>query len=157
MSSSLKPCVFLSNRVVAETLALSPVQGKHPLQPFSNQAKDAGVPITILEDNVVVNDAEVHRHEADLWVCLEGEVEFIVGGTLVNPWAKDLGEGKKDDREIKAKEIADGTSYLLGKGDVLWIPAGQPHSHRTTGTARLYVIKVSQPEIDLADVPGWGA
>ena len=31
---------------------------------------------------------------------------------------------------------------ILKQGDWLWIPAGEPHQHSATGTARLVIIKI---------------
>ena len=148
----LKKSVLIKRGQFDESLKNSPEQGKRLLDPLKTFTGEQGVPLNILEDHQVSNDAEVHRHEDDLWYCLEGEVTFVYGGELVEPWAK---EG--DDREIKAKEITNGTESLLTKGDWLYIPAGQPHSHRTEGTARLVIIKLpAKEEVPLEAVPGWG-
>ncbi len=146
--------MFIPKSVTNETLAVPPTKGKRLLEPFKSAS--GGPHIFLLEDHEVVNDAEVHRHEADLWICLEGEVKFIVGGEMVNPWAKQLPDGGEDTREIKAKEIANGTKYTMRAGDVLYIPAGQPHVHNTDKTARLYIIKIPTLEmVPLEEVPGW--
>ncbi|MDB5189492.1 MAG: Cupin 2 conserved barrel domain protein [Parcubacteria group bacterium] len=148
--------VFIPKSVIDATLATPAVEGKRQLDPLKALALAGGVPINILEDTNISNDVEVHRHEADLWICLEGEVEFIVGGTLVEPWVKQLADGGTDDRELKSKNLEGGTSHVLRVGDVLWIPAGEPHLHRTTGTARLYIIKVPSAElVPLTYVRGW--
>ncbi len=150
MANNLPDCVFIPKSVTDETLAVPATQGKRLLEPFKSASGSSA--IYILEDSEVDNEFEVHRHEADLWICLEGEVEFEVGGELVLPWAK---EG--DDREIKAKvgNARGTTKYQLKTGDVLLIPAGQPHAHRTKGTARLYIVKIPQAEVPLEHVPGW--
>lgn len=96
----------------------------------------------MLEDQAVSNDAEVHTHEDDLWVCLEGEVSFIYGGEMVDPKAKTLMNGTVDEREWKSKTLVGGTDITLHPGDWLWIPAGQPHQHRCATTARLMIIKI---------------
>ena len=148
---TLKPCVYIPNEVVRATLGNTPAPGKRQLEPF--KALAAGTAGNILEDHRILdNQVEVHRHEADLWICLEGEADFTVGGELVGAWAK---EG--DDRELKAPTdgIVGGTRHTLRRGDVLWIPAGQPHVHTAKGTARLYIVKVPQAEVPLSEVPGW--
>jgi mannose-6-phosphate isomerase-like protein (cupin superfamily) len=148
--------VFIPASKVDAALKTNPEQGKRLLEPLKSIWQEHGTPINVLEDHKVSNEAEVHRHEGDLWICLQGEVEFVVGGEMINPWAKVLPDGGVDDREIKSKEINDGTSHTLYKGDILWIPAGEPHLHRTEGTARLYIIKVpTLSEFPLKDVPGW--
>lgn len=152
----LQPPIFISGNVTKASLEVTPTQGKHHLEPFKTAAR--GTAINLLEDHHVEdNNVEVHRHEADLWICLQGEATFVVGGRLVEPWARRLPDGTEDMRELRAptKGINGGMEYMLHAGDLLWIPAGQPHVHTTVETARLYIIKVPQPEVPLADVPGW--
>ena len=156
MPFELKLCVFVAKSNIDETLATLPTHGKRLLDPLKKLAHESGFPVNILEDMAVSNEAEVHRHEGDLWQCLEGEVTFVYGGEMIRPWAKKLVDGSMDDREIKAAEISDGTEILMKPGDWLWIPAGQPHSHRAEKTARLVIIKIPAKEIvPLAAVPGW--
>lgn len=152
----LQPSVCIPKSKIDETLASHATQGKRLLEPLKSFALEHNLPINILEDKEISNEAEVHRHEGDLWQCLEGEVTFVHGGTMVNPWAKKLSDGGVDDREIKASEIAGGREVILRPGDWLWIPVGEPHSHRTEGTARLFIIKIPAHEIvPLEHVPGW--
>ncbi|MDO8435596.1 MAG: cupin domain-containing protein [bacterium] len=156
--------VFIPQKIVFETmggeLSILP-DGKYNPEPLKSLAKDHGVPATILVDKNVpkgVNEAEVHRHEADLWICIDGEVHFIVGGEMVEPWAKKNPDGSINDKEIKAKEIRNGTEHTLRTGDVLYIPEGNPHVHFTEGTAaaRLWIIKIpARSEVPLTSVPGW--
>lgn len=104
--------------------------------------KSAGTPVAVLEDKEILNDAEVHKTEGDLWLCLEGEVTFICGGELVDPrFSKDK-DGKDKVNELRAKEINGGAEIVLKPGDWLWIPPGEPHLHKTSGTARLVIIKI---------------
>ena len=135
-----KKCVLVRKEVLDETLASTPTQGKHLLEPLKSFALANKLPFNILEDKDVSNEAEIHTHEGDLWQCLEGEVEFIYGGELVEPWFKKLPDGSEDKREVKAKEIKNGTKVTLRPGDWLWVPAGEPHTH--SGTGRLVIIKI---------------
>ncbi|RJQ36766.1 cupin domain-containing protein [Candidatus Parcubacteria bacterium] len=156
MASVLAQCAVIRKSAIDETLGTEPSAGKRLLEPLKSLALRHGLPINILEDYAVVNEAEVHRHESDLWQCLEGEVTFVYGGELVEPWAKKLLDGGVDDREIKASEIRNGTEVALRPGDWLWIPAGQPHAHRAEGTARLVIIKIPAKDlVALEAVPGW--
>lgn len=124
------------------TLASAPFDGKHLLEPLKSISASEGFPLNILEDQNVSNDAEVHRNEGDLWLCLEGEVTFVVGGDMAEPWFGKKPDGSENQNEIRAKEIRGGAEIVLKQGDWLWIPAGEPHSHHTKGAARLGIIKV---------------
>lgn len=136
-------CVLVPKEEIDKTLATVPTQGKKLLEPLKSLAAANKLPFNILEDKEVLNnEAEVHKHEGDLWLCLEGEVKFTYGGELVEPWVKKLPDGTTDNREWKAKEIRGGTESILKPGDWLWIPAGQPHQHICGGLARLAIIKI---------------
>lgn len=136
-------CVLVRKEEIAKTLATAPTQGKKLLEPLKGLAAANKLPFNILEDKEVLNnEAEIHKHEGDLWLCLEGEVTFIYGGELFEPWPKKLPDGKVDEREWKAKEILGGTESVLKPGDWLWIPAGQPHQHQCSGVSRLAIIKI---------------
>lgn len=136
-------CVLIRKEDIAKTLATAPVQGKKLLEPLKSLAAASKMPLNILEDSEVLNNgAEVHTHEADLWLCLEGEAKFIYDGELVEPWFKKNVDGSEDKREVRAKEIRGGTESVLKPGDWLWIPAGQPHQHQCAGTVRLAIIKI---------------
>lgn len=136
--------VLIASSDIKGVLNQAPVQGKRLLDPLKAFSKAEGVPFNILEDKNVDNDAEVHTHEADLWYCLEGEVTFVVGGEMVDPKPKDNKDGTFDNRELKSKEIISGTEISMKAGDWLWIPAGEPHKHKTDSVARLVIIKIPQ-------------
>jgi mannose-6-phosphate isomerase-like protein (cupin superfamily) len=140
--------VFIAAETVTPSLA--PLQsfgpGKQNPDPLKTATKISGVPASILIDKDVMqgdNEAEVHRHEADLWICIEGEIRFRIGGTLVDGCAKKNADGTFNDKELKAKTIRGGTEYTLRANDILYIPEGLPHMHWTgNGSARLWIIKI---------------
>ncbi len=138
----MQNCVYVKRELINETLGSATRQGKKLLEPLKTISKESKLPLNILEDKDVINEAEIHTHEGDLWQCLEGEVTFIFGGELVDPWKKKNADGTEDEREIKANEIRNGTETVLRPGDWLWIPPGQPHQHVCKGVARLAIIKI---------------
>ncbi len=128
--------IFIKKELINETLAVLPTQGKHVLEPLKSFTKEHGVPFNILEDKDVTNEAEIHKTEGDLWYCIEGEVTFVCGDKL-----KDSREHKSPN-EFKGSGVVGGTEYMLRAGDWLWIPAGEAHQHKTSGTTRLFIIKI---------------
>ena len=74
--------------------AATPIGGKNLLEPLKSMAIKHSLPFKILEDHQVINDAEVHMNQGDLWYCLEGEVKFVYGGALVEPRIKEVPEGQ---------------------------------------------------------------
>ena len=135
--------VYVPKSMVDEALATPPTQGKHYLPGFGSFCTETHFPANILEDHhLEVGIPEWHRHEEDLWICLEGSVVFTVNGT-----GKGVYQKEGDEREWKAATIEGGTEYTLRTGDVLWIPAGVWHMHTTVRTARLFIIKRTVSEL----------
>ena len=135
--------VHIPHNDISKALEQEPKQGKRQLEPFSSLMKSKNVPLAIVEDtNVYDNKAEVHTKTADLWRCLEGDVIFTVGGTLQSGAPRTLPDGSTDDTEWRARAIDNGEDITLRKGDWLYIPAGEPHTHRAKGTARLLIVKI---------------
>lgn len=120
-----------------EALRTPPMQGKHYVEPFLTFCKGTGFPANVLEDDHVENVAEYHCHEEDVWVCLAGEITFVVNGSGVEPYHKE-----NDEREWKAQRIEGGDAVTLSPGDWLWVPAGVWHEHsKPDGNARLVILK----------------
>jgi quercetin dioxygenase-like cupin family protein len=63
---------------------------------------------------------EIHNNEADLFYVLEGRATQVLGGSVVD--GKQTAPG-----QIRGSKIDGGQTYQLGKGDVMWVPAGMPH------------------------------
>src|SRR3989338_8683450 len=129
--------IFVEKNIFDKTLQNPPKVGKNLLDPLKSFFEDTGFPVRILEDSEVINDAEIHEHEGDLWQCLEGEATFVCGGKL-----NGLRQSEKNPSEWKGSGIEGGEEYFLKPGDWLWIPPGEPHLHKAEGTARLLVIKI---------------
>ncbi|OGM93703.1 hypothetical protein A2935_01625 [Candidatus Wolfebacteria bacterium RIFCSPLOWO2_01_FULL_47_17b] len=124
---------------LGQTLSSEPQPGKRLLEPLKSFAIEHSLPFKILEENNVVNTAEIHESEGDLWICLEGTVTFICGGTLGNPQRLE-----KDPREWKGDSIDGGEEFILHPDDILWIPAREPHLHKTDGVTRLLIVKIPE-------------
>ncbi len=139
-----KKSTLITKADIDASLVQAPVQGKHLLEPFKAFDKANSLPMNILEDMAVDNKAEVHTHEADLWLCMEGEVTFVHGGELVDSKPKDNKDGTFDNRELSAEVIKGGTEVVLKAGDWPYIPGGEPHKHKKTGVARLVIIKIPE-------------
>lgn len=137
----MNECVLIKKDMIEETLKTVAKQGKGLVEPLRSFALQHKLPFKILEDVEVINEAEVHGTEGDLWYCLQGEVQFIYGGELVDPKMVII-NGVANENEFKAKEIRGGIKTILSPGDWLWIPSGQPHVHHCVDTARLIIIKI---------------
>lgn len=63
---------------------------------------------------------ELHQHFDDLMIVEQGSATLVTGGSLVDPHP--ISEG-----EIRGTSVQNGTSKILGVGDVVIVPAGVPH------------------------------
>ena len=81
---------------------------------------------------------EIHAHDTDIFHILDGNADFVTGGTVV-----DLKEGANG--ESSGKEITGGETHHLTKGDVIVIPRGVPHWFKDVkGPFLYYVVKVTK-------------
>jgi mannose-6-phosphate isomerase-like protein (cupin superfamily) len=92
---------------------------KHAKFASKNLEKSQGH-YTMLAHREGTGSAEVHVHEADLFVVVEGEATIVTGGKVVNPTTEKPGE-------IRGTSIDGGDRRKLSAGDVIHIPANVPH------------------------------
>lgn len=131
--------VYVPNKDICRALSAFPLIGKRMIPPFDGFSER---PFGIVEDHeLVVGIPEIHMREDDLWIGLEGEAVFILGGQLVGPLFRKLPKGGENQNEISGESIIGGREVIVRAGDVLWIPAGIPHMHTASGTARLFIYK----------------
>ncbi len=82
---------------------------------------------------------EIHEKETDIFYIMDGSATIIVGGSAVEPRQTRPGQ-------MTAKDIKDGQSYNLKKGDVLVIPAGTPHWFKqVNGSINYLTVKSIKP------------
>ena len=79
---------------------------------------------------------EIHAHDTDTFYIVDGEAEFVTGGTVVD--LKEVPNG-----ESTGREITGGETHHLKKGDMMVIPRGVPHWFKDVkGQISYYVVKV---------------
>ena len=82
---------------------------------------------------------EIHEKETDIFYVMDGSATLIAGGTAVEPKATRPGQ-------MTAKDIMNGQTYNLKKGDIVVIPAGQPHWFKqVNGFINYLTVKSVQP------------
>ncbi len=82
---------------------------------------------------------EIHEKETDIFYVMDGSATIIVGGTAVEPRQTRPGQ-------MTAKDIQEGQTYNLKKGDVLVIPAGTPHWFKqVNGSINYLTVKSIKP------------
>lgn len=75
---------------------------------------------TMLAYREATGSAEVHEHEADIFVVQGGAATIVTGGKLIDGHVQKPGE-------IRGTSIDDGERRALAAGDIIHIPAGVPH------------------------------
>jgi len=79
---------------------------------------------------------EVHTRDTDIIYMLEGTATLVTGGTIVD------GE-HVDPEEIRGKDVKDGATRRITKGDVIVVPPNTPHWFKeVNGSLNYYVVKV---------------
>lgn len=133
----MKKWIVIGHTFIQKVLKEKPVIGeKHSIKKFDSFSVENNLPFTILETSKHINKAEIHKKADDVWMCLEGEAQFIIGGQLVDP---SKGENSN---ELRGSSIVGGKKILLKPGDWLYIPAGQSHQNWSKTFSRLIIIKI---------------
>ena len=87
----------------------------------------------IIEDDALIvianrgkqRGSEMHDHTNHVFIIVDGEAEFVTGGTMIDP--KLISPG-----QTRGSGIEGGTAHHLSKGDVITIPARTPHQWKDT-------------------------
>lgn len=89
--------------------------------------------------NVVTKDhpdtllAEMHEHEVDIYLVLEGEATLLLGGTLVHPSTPSPGQHRGDGLDGAREQP-------IRAGDLVAIPEGTPHLVDARGHRLVYLV-----------------
>jgi mannose-6-phosphate isomerase-like protein (cupin superfamily) len=99
---------------MAQTLAHK--QGRFASQELARYSNH----YTMLAIRESTGSAELHEHEADVFVIESGQATLVTGGKIVNPHTQKPGE-------IRGTSIEGGERHPIATGDIVHIPAGTPH------------------------------
>lgn len=93
--------------------------------------------LIVLAQHREAGPAEYHDKTNHVFIMVDGEATFIVGGTMVDPKRTAAGQ-------MRAPSIQGGTTYHLTKGDVITIPAKTPHWFKeiSTKTVSYYAVNI---------------
>ena len=82
---------------------------------------------------------EIHTKETDVIYVIEGSATFVTGGTALNRTAT-------NPLQPRGTDVKGGEVHHLTKGDVIVVPAGQPHWFKEVpSSVSYYVVKVLEP------------
>lgn len=82
---------------------------------------------------------EIHMKETDIIYVIDGGATFVTGGTAT-------GVDSANPEQPRGKGINGGTDHHLVKGDIIVVPAGQPHWFKEVPkSVSYYVVKVLKP------------
>ena len=86
--------------------------------------------LIVIANRGVQRGSEIHAKTNHVFIIVDGEAEFVTGGTMIDP--KEISPG-----QIRGKRIEGGVSHHLSKGDVITIPANTPHWWKDTSNTGL--------------------
>jgi len=75
---------------------------------------------TMLAHREGTGSAELHEHDADLFLVVQGDATIVTGGKIVKPHTEKPGE-------IRGESIEGGQRQKLSAGDVIHIAPNVPH------------------------------
>ncbi len=102
--------------VNSEKIAASMIKGGRVIE-------DEG--LIVIANRGVQRGSEMHDKTNHVFIIVDGEAEFVTGGTMIEPRITAPGQ-------TRGKGIEGGTSHRLVKGDVITIPAKTPHWWKDT-------------------------
>jgi mannose-6-phosphate isomerase-like protein (cupin superfamily) len=93
--------------------------------------------LLVLANRRAAGAVEYHEHTNHIFILVDGEATFIVGGTMV-------GAKRTSPDQMTATSIDGGETFHLSKGDVITIPAKTPHWWKeiSTKTVGYYAINI---------------
>ena len=81
--------------------------------------------LIVLANRAVQSEAEMHAKTNHVFIIVDGEADFITGGTIIDPKIISAGQ-------TRGSGIEGGTLRHLTKGDIIAIPAKTPHQWKDT-------------------------
>ncbi len=96
--------------------------------------------LTVIANRGMQRGSEMHAMTNHVFIIVDGEAEFVTGGTMIDP--KEISPG-----QTRGKGIEGGVSHHLSKGDVITIPANTPHWWKDTsktGSIGYYAVNFAQ-------------
>lgn len=108
--------IYSAKELQAKSQALARKQSRFASQDLARY----GNHYTMLALREATGSAEVHEHEADIFVVQSGEAILVSGGKIVNGHTQNQGE-------IRGTSIDGGERHKVTAGDIIHIPARTPH------------------------------
>ncbi len=96
--------------------------------------------LTVIANRGMQRGAEMHAMTNHVFIIVDGEAEFVTGGTLIDP--REISPG-----QVRGKGIEGGVTHHLSKGDVITIPANTPHWWKDTsktGSVGYFAVNFAQ-------------
>lgn len=93
--------------------------------------------LVVLAQRRDAGPVEYHDVNNHVFIFVEGEATFVVGGTMVD--AK-----RTAPNQMRAPSVTGGTTYHVSKGDVITVPAKTPHWFKEvpTKTIAYYAVNI---------------
>jgi mannose-6-phosphate isomerase-like protein (cupin superfamily) len=95
--------------------------------------------LTMLAHREANGSSELHEHDADVFMIVEGDATLVSGGKMVNAHPEGAGE-------LRGSGVDGGEKQKLGVGDIVHIKPNTPHQMLVSPghTVTYFVVKVKQ-------------
>jgi mannose-6-phosphate isomerase-like protein (cupin superfamily) len=138
--AATKPVDVYSNADIHQRIQKLAAQSKTQGGGFAGETLDRyGNHLTMLAHREANGSSELHEHDADVFVIVEGDATLVSGGKMVNAHTESAGE-------LRGSGVDGGEKQKLAVGDVVHIKANTPHQMLVAPghTVTYFVVKVKQ-------------
>jgi len=140
LMAGTKPVDVYSKADIQQRAAKLAAQSKSKGGAFAGETIDRyGNHLTMLAYRQTNGSSELHEHDADVFMIVEGDATLVSGGKMVNAHTESAGE-------LRGSGIDGGEKQKLGVGDIVHIKANIPHQMLVSPghTVTYFVVKVKQ-------------
>lgn len=138
--AATKPVDVYSNAEIHQRIQKLAAQSKSKGGAFAGETLDRyGNHLTMLAHRESNGSSELHEHDADVLVIVEGDATLVSGGKMVKSHTESPGE-------LRGTGIDGGEKQQLSVGDVVHIKPNTPHQMLVAPghTVTYFVVKVKQ-------------
>jgi mannose-6-phosphate isomerase-like protein (cupin superfamily) len=138
--AATKPVDVYSNADIRQRTQKLAAQSKSKGGAFAGETLDRyGNHLTMLAHREADGSSELHEHDADILMIVEGEATLVSGGKMVNAHTESAGE-------LRGAGVEGGEKQKLAVGDVVHIKPNTPHQMLVAPghTVTYFVVKVKQ-------------
>jgi mannose-6-phosphate isomerase-like protein (cupin superfamily) len=140
LMAATKPADIYSKADIQQRTQKLAAQSKSKGGAFAGETIERyGNHLTMLAHRETSGSSELHEHDADVFMIVEGDATLVYGGKMVNAHTESAGE-------LRGSGVDGGEKQTLAVGDVVHIKPNIPHQMLVSPghTVTYFVVKVKQ-------------